>query len=222
MVGREVHFRPIREDRSIKLNRTPDRVVSAEEEGTRSTFLDDIQAHQVGQMPHARHMVAVEYHAVQQRHGVLCLQRAAPVRRLRHIAVLRHATAQALPRLRGTTSRNSIAIQNDNASMVGGRLHLSEVWLRGRYRRQEGPGRDGSSAEVVRHWNRPSNAGRRARCSSPVIPTATLVFGQRQVPFKSPRSALCGSHRPSEHHRRPHPCLLSFPKARSVRTRPFL
>ena len=38
-----------------------------------SAFLDDLHTHQIGQMPQALYMVAVEDDAVQQRHGVFRL-----------------------------------------------------------------------------------------------------------------------------------------------------
>ena len=60
------------------------------------------------------------------------------------------------------------------ASLGRGRLHLPEVRLRRGYRRQKGPGRDGSPAQVGRHADRNANAGRRHRGCSRGIPTAPV------------------------------------------------
>ena len=47
--------------------------------GVRSTFRDNFHVHQPCEVVHVFHVIAVEHHAVQQRHSVLGLKDSAPV-----------------------------------------------------------------------------------------------------------------------------------------------
>ncbi len=78
------------------------------------------------------------------------------------------------------------------ASLGRGRLHLPEVRLRRGYRRQKGPGRDGSPAQVDRHGDRNANAGRRLRGPPLVIRAAPVGYRNRL------RRGRTANHRPTK------------------------